>query len=90
MASFLWKIGGFGVVGSATVAINNANDFPVKDIDVRCEFSGKSGTQLSTSQKTISTLFPPRRNERSKTSTMGLIHFQSAKANCRVETAKRV
>jgi hypothetical protein len=53
MVSFSWKIGGFGVVGSATVTIDNANDFPVKNVDVRCEFSGKSGTELSASQNTI-------------------------------------
>ena len=90
MVSFSWKIGGFGVVGSATVTIDNANDFPVNDIDVRCEFSGKSGTQLSTSQKTIFVAIPAKAKRTFKDVNMRLIHSQSTKTYCRVETAKRV
>jgi hypothetical protein len=90
MISFSWKIGGFGVVGSATVTIDNENDFPVKDLDVRCEFSGKSGTQLSTSQRTIFDTIPANAKRTFKDVNMGFIHAQSAKASCRVETAKRL
>ena len=90
MPSFSWKIGGFGVVGTATVTVNNGNDFPVKDIDVRCEFSGKSGTQLSTSQRTIYDTIPAKTKHTFKDVNMGFIHVQSAKANCHVETAKRL
>lgn len=90
MSSFSWTIGGFGTVGSATVTIDNGNDFPVKDIDVRCEFSGKSGTQLSTSQRTIFDTIPAKAKRTFKEVNMGFIHTQSAKANCRVETAKRL
>src|ERR1700754_1148677 len=43
-----WSIGGFGSVALVSLTINNANDFPVKDIGIECRFSGKSGTQLST------------------------------------------
>jgi hypothetical protein len=90
MPSFSWKIGGFGTVGSATVTIDNGNDFPVKDIDVRCEFSGKSVTQLSTSQRTIFDTIPAKAKRTFKDVNMGFIHSQSAKASCRVETAKRL
>jgi hypothetical protein len=90
MPSFSWKIGGFGTVGSATVTIDNGNDFPVKDIDVRCEFNGKSGTQLSTSQRTIFDTIPAKAKRTFKDVNMGFIHAQSAKASCRVETAKRL
>jgi hypothetical protein len=90
MGSFSWTIGGFGTVGSATVTIANGNDFSVKDIDVRCEFSGKSGTPLSTSQKTIFDTIPAKTKRTFKDVNMGFIHSQSAKANCRVETAKRL
>jgi hypothetical protein len=90
MPSFSWKIGGFGTVGSATVTVDNGNDFPVKDIDVRCEFSGKSGTQLSTSQRTIFDTIPAKAKRTFKDVNMGFIHSQSAKASCRVETAKRL
>jgi hypothetical protein len=90
MPSFSWKIGGFGVVGSATVTIDNGNDFPVKDIDVHCEFTGKSGTQLSSSQRTIFDTIPAKTKRTFKDLNMGFIHAQSARANCRVETAKRL
>jgi hypothetical protein len=61
MVSFSWKIGGFGVVGSATVAIDNANDFPVKDIDVRCEFGGNISQK--TTFDTIPAKLPSRNGE---------------------------
>ncbi len=90
MPSFSWSVGGFGTVGSATVTIDNGNDFPVKDIDVRCEFSGKSGTHLSSSQRTIFDTIPAKAKRTFKDVNMGFIHSQSAKASCRVETAKRL
>src|SRR5260221_4725764 len=90
MPSFSRKIGGFGTVGSATVTIDNGNDFPVKDIDVRCEFSRKSGTQLSTSQRTIFDTIPAQAKRTFKDVNMGFINSQSAKASCRVATAKRL
>jgi hypothetical protein len=90
MASFSWTRGGFGVVGSATVTIDNGNDFPVKDIDARCDFSGKSGTELSTSRRTIFDTIPAKAKRTFKDVNMGFIHSRSAKANCRVETAKRL
>jgi hypothetical protein len=90
MPSFSWKIGGFGFVGTATVTVNNGNDFSVKEIEVRCEFSRKSGTELSRSQRTIFDTIPAKAVRMFKDVNMGFIRSQSAKASCPVETAKQL
>jgi hypothetical protein len=53
MKSMTWSLGGFKNVGIANVTIENTNDFAVKDVGIRCYFSGKSGTQLSSNSHII-------------------------------------
>jgi hypothetical protein len=41
LKAMTWSISGFKNVGIVNVTIENANSFPVKDIGIRCNFSGK-------------------------------------------------
>lgn len=84
-----WSIGGFGSVGVVTLTINNANDFPIKDVRIECRFSGKSGTELSTTNHTIFDTVKAKSKRTFKEVNVGFIHSQSARAGCGVETAKR-
>jgi hypothetical protein len=69
MKAMTWSLSGFKNVGIVNVTIENANDFPVKDIGIRCNFSGKSRTQLSTNDHRIFDTIPAKAKKTSKKST---------------------
>lgn len=83
-----WSIGGFGSVGVVTLAINNSNDFPIKNVGIECQFSGKSGTRLSTVTHTIFDSLKGRSKRTFKGVNVGFINSRSARAGCSVETAR--
>ena len=85
-----WSIGGFGSVAVVSLTINNANDFPIKDVRIECRFSGKSGTELSTATHTIFDTVKAKSKRTFKEVNVGFINSQSARAGCGIETAKRV
>jgi hypothetical protein len=89
MKGMTWSLGGFKNVGIVNVTIENSNDFAVKDVGIRCYFSGKSGTQLSTNGHTIFDRIPAKSKKAFKEVNVGLIDSQSASARCNVETAQR-
>jgi hypothetical protein len=90
MTAMTWSIGGFKNVGIVNVTIENANDFPVKDVSIRCNFNGKSGTQLSTNDHKIFDTIPAKAKKTFKDVNVGLINSQSAGANCSIDSAQRL
>jgi hypothetical protein len=90
MKGMTWSLSGFKNVGIVNVTIENANDFAVKDVGIRCYFSGKSGTQLSSNNHTIFDTIPAKAKKAFKEVNVGLIDSQSATASCNVETAGRL
>ena len=90
MKAMTWSLGGFKSVGIVNVSIENSNDFAVKDIGIRCYFSGKSGTQLSVSNHTIFDSIPAKTKKAFRDVNVGFVDSQSAKASCNVETAGRL
>jgi hypothetical protein len=89
MKAMTWSLGGFKNVGIVNVTIENANDFPVKDVGIRCNFNGKSGTQLSTNDHKIFDTIPAKAKKMFKDVNVGLIDSQSAGASCAVQSAER-
>jgi roadblock/LC7 domain-containing protein len=85
-----WSLGGFKNVGVVSVTIENSNDFAVKDFGIRCQFSGKSGTQLSANNHIIFDTIPAKTKKAFKEVNVGFIDSQSATASCNVETAGRL
>jgi hypothetical protein len=90
MKSMTWSLGGFKNVGLVNVTIENGNDFAVKDIGIRCHFSGKSGTELSANNYKIFDTIPAKATKKFKELNIGLINSQSAGASCSVENAQRL
>jgi hypothetical protein len=85
-----WSLAGFKNVGLVNVTIENSNDFPVKDVGVRCYFSGKSGTQLSSNNHTIFDTIPAKAKKAFNEVNVGFINSQSATASFNIETASRL
>ena len=90
MKATTWSLGGFKNVGVVNVTIENTNDFAVKDVGIRCYFSGKSGTELSARNHTIFDSIPAKTKKAFKEINVGLIDSQSAQAQCNIETAGRL
>lgn len=48
-----WDRSGFGNVAVASFSIANSNKFSVKDVQVRCKFFAKSGTNIELKDKVV-------------------------------------
>jgi hypothetical protein len=87
LSNFRWEAGGFGSVGIASFAIENQNDFAVKDIRLRCAFDAASGTQVSQTFPVIYDTVKSKGKRTFSNVNLGLIHSQSARALCTVAGA---
>ena len=77
----------FGTVMVATFAFHNGNKIAVKDIEVKCDQYGPSGTLISTTADTIYHRLPPKADTTVEGFNLGFIHVQSATARCMVTKA---
>jgi hypothetical protein len=84
MSDFRWKKGGFDSVMLATFTFDNKNEFSVKDIEVRCEHSAKSGTTIDSNSRTIYEAVPAHSKKTIRDFGMGFIHSQAASSSCRI------
>lgn len=82
-----WHLSGFNHVMVADFTIRNGNGVAVKDIVMKCDYYGPSGTLISTASDTIYRKFPPKADTTVEHFLMGLIHSQSATARCMVTHA---
>ncbi|WP_220006012.1 hypothetical protein [Bradyrhizobium sp. BR 10261] len=88
VATLEWKVGGFGSVGLVSPTLRNDNAFEVKDIEIECTFSGKSGTRLSSKTYVIFDTVKGKSKRTFKDLNLGFIDQQSARAFCEVNSAK--
>ena len=77
-----WTMGGFGTVMIATLRIDNNNTLPIKDVEVTCIHSGKSGTPVSQGKRTIYERIEAHSYIYVRELNMGFIHTQATWANC--------
>lgn len=85
-----WTPGGFGTVAIMTLAVSNENDFPVKDIQIKCSFTAKSGTEVSTASHTIYDTIKAKTKRTFKDVNVGFIHSQAARGGCSPTRASRL
>jgi hypothetical protein len=84
LVDFSWSKGGFDNVMLATFVIKNNNDFPIKDITVKCTHSAKSGTEIDSNTHTIYDTIKPHKKRTFREVNMGFIHSQAASSGCTV------
>lgn len=78
-----WKKGGFDSVMLADFSVENRNDFDVKDIEITCTHSAKSGTTIGKSSRTIYEIFPAKNFTAVNHFNMGFIGSQVVSTSCR-------
>lgn len=90
VVDFTWSADVYGnVFAIRDVEIRNAASFAIKDIAIRCEVYGKSGTQIGTVTATIYDSIQPGKARTFRNFDMGFINPQAARASCEVITSSR-
>ncbi len=59
ISKMTWRKGGFDTVMIVTLTIENKEDFGVKDIDIVCELTARSGTPIGITASTIYDVVSP-------------------------------
>ena len=81
---FYFVKGGFGNVQIATFTINNKSKKDIKDIEVFCSQTSKSGANLGSNKRIIYDIVRAKKTKIIKDFNMGLIHSQTDRSSCRI------
>lgn len=79
-----WRKEGFGNVMEADFTIKNMSDYDIKDVEITCTHSGKSGTKIDENTKMIYEVVGKHDSERMKKINMGFIHTQAYSTSCEI------
>jgi hypothetical protein len=77
-----------GSLSTATLTLKNNNTFDVKDIEIRCDHSAKSGTVIEHNTRMIHDIVKARGSKTISDFNMGFIHSQAAAPKCAVTDAR--
>jgi hypothetical protein len=89
LAPVKWQRGGFGAVAVATFTVRNENPFPVKDIELVCEFWARSGTRVGRQRVMLYERLPPGGARTVRDMTVGFIDQQAHTGDCWVVGVSR-
>ena len=84
LVDFSWNKGGFDSVMLAKFVLRNNNDFPVKDIKIKCTHRAKSGTVIDSNTRVIYDLIEAKSRKTIRDFNMGFIHSQVDTSSCEV------
>jgi hypothetical protein len=87
IVNFDWYKGGLDNVMLADFTIMNSNDFPVKDITIRCTHAANSGTEIDRNIHTIYEVVKPKKRRSFRKVNMGFIHSQATRSSCVIVSA---
>jgi len=79
-----WTAGGFGAVGLLDVSLTNKCERPLKDVQLKVDFSSDSGTHLGNAEHTIYEVFSPKQTKRYNRLNVGFMNTQSKRAGVTV------
>ncbi len=82
--SLSWHKGGFDNVMLVTVTFQNSGPVAVKDIELTCFHSAKSGTQIDSNKRVLFDVIAAKKTKTVRDFNMGLIHTQAERTNCRI------
>jgi hypothetical protein len=85
--SWNWEAGGFGSVGIINVTFKNDGVKTAKDIVVKVDFKGESGTTLSTAEHVIPTVVSPGKAKTVNDVNLGFIDSQTKNASIEIVSA---
>lgn len=69
----------------ADFEIINTSKFPIKDVEIRCTHSGKSGTVIDSNERVVYESWKPGETKSVKGFNMGFIHDQAVKSGAAIK-----
>jgi len=85
-----WRRGGLGSKALVTFTLRNANDFPVKDIEIACAFSRRDGRHLTDRKRVIGDTISMKSRKTYAHMLVGFVNINANKAKCSLVTASRI
>jgi hypothetical protein len=90
IASQSWRRGGLGSKALVTLTLRNANDYPVKDIEIACAFARRDGSHLTDRKRVISDTINQKSRKTYAGMLVGFVNINANKAKCSLVTASRI
>jgi hypothetical protein len=90
IASQSWRRGGLGSKALVTLTLRNANDYPVKDIEIACAFARRDGSHLTDRTHVISDTINQKSRKTYAGMLVGFVNINANKAKCSLVTANRI
>jgi hypothetical protein len=85
---FSWEADGFGNVMVATFMVNNKNPVSVRDVEISCGLSARSGTIINLTKRTIYESIDRKSYLSVREMNMGFIDSQATRSKCIVTDFK--
>lgn len=85
-----WEKDGFGSIMNATFVINNDNPFAIKDVEVTCVHTSKTGTVIDRNTRTVYEMISARGYQSVVEMNMGFIHSAAKATHCKATDFTRL
>src|SRR5256885_14407741 len=82
ISSQSWRRGGLGSKALVTFTLRNANDYPVKDIQIACAFTRRDGRHLTDRKRLISDTVDMKSRKTFAKMHVGFVNVNADKAKC--------
>ena len=79
-----WTAGVLDNIWMANFTVRNNSNYSVKDIEITCEFAGKSGTRIDRNVRRVYEKFPAGTKRKVQNFNMGFVHTQANAGGCAV------
>ena len=89
ISSQSWRRGGLGSKALVTFTLRNANDYPVKDVEIACAFTRRDGSHLTDRRRLIPDTVNTRSRKHYSGVLVGFVNVNANKAKCSLVTASR-
>jgi hypothetical protein len=89
ISSQSWRRGGLGSNALLTFTLRNANDYAVKDVEIRCAFTRKDGSHLTDRTRVIPDTIGMKSRKTFTRMHVGFVNVNASKAICSLVTASR-
>jgi len=90
IASQSWRRGGLGSKALVTLTLRNANDYPVKDIEIACAFARADGSHVTDRKRVIADTIGQKSRKTYAGMLIGFVNINANKAKCSLVTANRI
>jgi hypothetical protein len=90
IASQSWRRGGLGSKALVTLTLRNANDYPVKDIEIFCSFARRDGSHLTDRKRVIPDIVNMKSRKTFARLHVGFVNVNAERAKCSLVTASRI